>query len=228
MLLVWITARKNFSDNWYMLGSLTISKTQGNYPGLFTPENGQLDPNITSQYDLPDLLVNREGPLRQDRTFSFKVDGYYLWDFGLVTGASMRYVSGAPIDALGAHPVYGSNEAFLLPRGEGGRTPGLFSLDLNLGYDYKISDDMKVNFSVNIFNVTNSTGIVDVDHAYTFDDVLPVVGGKLADIEDIDGNPTILNIDGATVTKNENWKEPLSASQKQSPLSARFGVRFSF
>ena len=35
------------------MASYTYSKSKGNYPGLFSTETGQLDPNITSLYDLP-------------------------------------------------------------------------------------------------------------------------------------------------------------------------------
>ncbi len=223
-----LTARKNFSRNWYLVGSLTFSRTQGNYPGLFTPENGQLDPNITSQYDLPSLLTNREGPLRQDRPISFKLDGYYLWDFGLITGASFRAISGAPIDVLGAHELYGRREAFLLPRGSGGRTPPLFSLDLNLAYDIKVTDDVKVNVNLNVFNALNLQQAVDVDHEYTLDEVQPVVGGTLSDIEDADGNPTIKNINGQPVTKNKDWAKPEVSGARQAPRAIRLGLRVSF
>ena len=36
-----------------LIASYTYSRSMGNYPGLFSTETGQLDPNITSLYDLP-------------------------------------------------------------------------------------------------------------------------------------------------------------------------------
>ena len=53
-----------------MLASYTYSRTVGNYPGLFQASNGQLDPNISTQYDLRELLVNRDGPLPNVVDFS--------------------------------------------------------------------------------------------------------------------------------------------------------------
>src|SRR5947207_1074956 len=46
-----ITATKRLSHNFILLASYTYSRTLGNYPGLFQSSNGQLDPNISSQYD---------------------------------------------------------------------------------------------------------------------------------------------------------------------------------
>src|SRR5262249_41933905 len=75
-----LTASKRFSRNFFLQGSYTYSRLTGNFPGLFNPDSGQLDPNITSQYDLYELLSNRRGPLPADRPHMLKVDGYYTFD----------------------------------------------------------------------------------------------------------------------------------------------------
>src|SRR5262249_50913227 len=81
-----------------LIASYTYSIEKGNYPGLFSTETNQLDPNNSSQYDLPELLANRYGFLGLDRPHNLKVDGFYLFDLkeiGLVTiGASFRAQSG--------------------------------------------------------------------------------------------------------------------------------------
>src|SRR5262249_49448675 len=75
------TLTRRFSKALYVQGSYTYSRTMGNYPGLVSYDNGQLDPNISSQYDLIELLGNHIGPLRTDRPHYIKIDGYYTWDF---------------------------------------------------------------------------------------------------------------------------------------------------
>lgn len=121
-----ITTTKRFSRAFYVQGSYTYSSLRGNYPGLLSPDNGQLDPNISSQYDLFELLANRYGPLPADRPHSVKLDGYYTFDLGkagsVTTGARFSALSGSPIGVLGRHALYGPKEAFVLPRGSGGRT----------------------------------------------------------------------------------------------------------
>ena len=93
--------------------------SKGNYPGLFSTETGQLDPNITSLYDLPDLMANRYGPLGLDRPHNLKVDGFYLFDLKkageLTTGASFRAQSGIPHNALGASPHAGLRPGRVVP-----------------------------------------------------------------------------------------------------------------
>src|SRR5690606_2000947 len=43
-----ITAERRFTRDLMVAASYTLSKLQGNFPGLFSPETGQLDPNLTS------------------------------------------------------------------------------------------------------------------------------------------------------------------------------------
>ena len=43
------TVNKLFSKKWLAQGSYTWSSLRGNYPGLFRPENGQRDPNLTAK-----------------------------------------------------------------------------------------------------------------------------------------------------------------------------------
>ena len=77
-----LTATKRFSHNFVLQASYTYSRTLGNYPGLFSASNGQLDPNISSQYDLRELLVNRYGPLPNDRPHNLKISGGYTIPIG--------------------------------------------------------------------------------------------------------------------------------------------------
>src|SRR5206468_13002045 len=58
------------------------------------------------------------GPLPGDRRHRFKLDASYEMPFKLSVGTSLRFTSGAPISSLGAHPTYGNDEAFVLPRGD--------------------------------------------------------------------------------------------------------------
>ncbi len=75
-----ITAEKRFSNHWMMQGSYVLSRLEGNYEGLFSNDNGQLDPNITSKYDIPSLLINGYGLLPNDRTHVLKVYGGYFFE----------------------------------------------------------------------------------------------------------------------------------------------------
>jgi hypothetical protein len=223
-----LTANKRFSKNFFVQASYTYSRLEGNYPGLFSDNNGQLDPNITSQYDLIELLANRDGRLPADRPHNFKLDGYYMFDLKdqgkIVTGVRMRALSGAPVDTLGTHAVYGERESFILPRGTYGRTDFVTQADLRLQYSRPIGKDMNLSISLDLVNVFDTQTETRVDQEYTFDFVNPIVGGDKNDImylkrQAADGSGTETN---RLVRRNSNYG---NTSARLAPISARFGLR---
>ncbi len=215
-----ITAEKKFSRNWLVQASYTYSRTIGNYPGLFQSSNGQLDPNISSQLDIPELGVNRDGPLPNDRPHNFKVLASYFIPTsgterdGLNVGLRFTALSGAPIEILGRHPLYGPAETFVLPRGAGGRLPMLTTFDLMASYTFG-----PVILSASIFNVLNTRTPTNVDQQYTLDRVMPISNGTLADLS------TLKNTDGRNAARNPNFGNPTAY---QAPLFMRLGVRVEF
>jgi len=138
-----VTAKKRPTSNSLIQASYTYSRAKGNYPGLFSTETNQLDPNITSMYDLPDLMPNRYGASGLDRPHNLKIDGFYQFDLKklgiLVTGVSFRAQSGIPHNTLAAHPVYGLDESYLLPRGALYRSPATAQLDTHISYGRQIN-----------------------------------------------------------------------------------------
>lgn len=169
-----ITADKRFSNHWMLQGSYVLSRLEGNYEGLFSNDNGQLDPNITSKYDIPSLLVNGYGLLPNDRTHVLKLYGGYFFDnIPLELSANFTLQSGHPISALGADDAYGLNEGFAKVRGTAGRTPTIWALDLGAQYTFKI---WKSNLALraDIFNVTNEQRATAVDQTYNTENTAPV------------------------------------------------------
>jgi hypothetical protein len=218
-----VTLNKRFSRNFSVLASYTFSRTFGNYPGTFSANNGQLDPNISSQYDLPELLVNRSGPLPNDRPHNLKVTGSYIVPFrsgGLTIGVNFGAQSGTPIEVLGGHPAYGRFESFLLPRGSGGRTPFITFFDLRLAYYHQFTKLVRFEVSWDIFNLFNQRSAVTVDNEYTSERAQPITSGNPSDLA------LLRNVfTGNLVRVNPNYGQPTSYQQ---PLSMRFGVRVSF
>jgi hypothetical protein len=218
---------RRLTDNLQVQASYTLSRTIGNYPGLFTPENGQLDPNITSQFDLPNLLGNRQGYLPSDRTHIIKLSGSYAFPFGLETGLVANVQSGTPLEYLGAHPVYGTSEAFVLPRGVGvegfdGRTPWVTSIDASLGYSMKLGNKRTLQLGAQAFNLLNFQQATAVDLDYTYDTVSIAYGGTSLDqVQCWDEN----FVAKTTCTQNPNFGK---VSSYQSPFSVRFNAKFSF
>jgi outer membrane receptor protein involved in Fe transport len=206
-----VTAKKRYSKNFFVQGSYTYSRLEGNYPGLYSPDNGQVDPNISSQYDLIELLTNRNGLLPNDRPHIIKLDGYYNFDLreagNVTTGVRLRAQSGVPVDALGRHYYYGAGESFLIPRGTFGRTDFVTQSDIHVAYGRDIAKDMSLEVYFDIFNIFNLETPYAVDESYTNDSSNPIVGGSKDDlaylkrVDETDGKET-----GEQARKNLNFQ----------------------
>jgi hypothetical protein len=204
-----ISMVKRFSNNWQAYASLLWSELEGNYEGLYSRDNRQIDPNITSKFDLPDLLLNAYGMLQNDREWQFKAFGSYHFDFGLVTGVNMHFLTGNPVSKLGAHPLYGLDERFVTPRGTEGRTEDWLNFDLHMSYPFNIGD-FRLEAMLDIFNLFDEQVAVEVDNRWT-------VYGP-GDEDDAPGG----DINAQT---NDTWGEPLVYSP---PRNIRFGIKFSW
>lgn len=220
-----LTAHKRFGHNFTLLASYTYSRTTGNYTGLYSNPNQQLNPNSSTQFDLYDLLINSQGPLPNDRPHAIKLIGAYFVPLGpnqkdgLTLGLSFSAMSGVPIDVLGFHPFYGSGAVFVLPRGAGGRTPTVTQLDLRVAYSYRIAGDYKLDAVLDIFNVFDSQTALAVDSNYTFDTVQPIPNGTYKDLSALKNNS------GGKPALNSNYGQPTAL---QAPLAGRAGLKLSF
>jgi len=183
---VTFSLQRAFRDNWQVNFSYTLSWLRGNIAGLFRPESGQLDPNINSDFDLRSMMANRQGPLAGDRRHQLKAFGSYEFelpnDMHLNLGGVLMARSGDPSNYLGAHPIYGQNEAYILPRGSGPRLPWMFSADARATYGIKFGEGRIVEVSLDVFNLFNFQAEVSRDQTYTSSDVLPIENGTTADL----------------------------------------------
>ena len=217
-----LTATKRLSHNFLILASYTYSRTLGNYPGTFQASTGQLDPNISSQYDLRELTLNRDGPLPNDRPHILKVQGSYFVPFGantMVFGLAFNMQSGTPIEVLGANTLYGVSETFILPRGSGGRTPTITQFDVHVSYRRQLSRLFGFEAYADVFNLFNEQEVATVDQAYTSSNVNPIQNGKIADLVNLK------QVNGTQPLLNPNYGH---ATSYQAPLSMRVGLRLSF
>jgi len=219
-----LTLQKRLSNRFSILANYTYSRLLGNYPGPYSPYNNQLDPNISVQYDIIDLTVNRNGPLNNDRPHNFKVTGFYQQPVfggqGTIT-ASLTFtaISGRPIQALGQHNAYGARNTFILPSGSAGRTPTITQLDAHLAYEHALTKEVKLSVYGDVINVANQRGVINVDDEYTYSVVNPIAGGKVEDL------PMLRTLDGQKPILNSNYGQPTAF---QAPLYVRFGARLFF
>ncbi len=237
-----LTFNKRFSNNWQMYTSLLWSQNKGNYGGLFRQDNGQNDPNITSAFDLPQLLIMADGYLPNDREWQFKTYGSYRFPFGLTTGFDFSYVTGTPISKLGGHMLYGPRERFVTTRGTEGRTPDLWWANMHMSYPIKLGG-MELGLIADIFNITNEQKAIYVNQEWTFlskyyenpDNPLDWIDPNEADLsyfykENCDDWLTS-GLDDAAIRRtycrnwNPNWGK---ATAYQDPRSFRIGFKLSW
>jgi len=246
-----ISVNKIFSKNWLAQASYTWSSLRGNYPGLFRTEDGQLDPNITSEYDLVSLLGNKTGPLGGNRANQIKFAGSYSAvlspDVSLVPSANFQAFSGQPVSALARHPLYGAGQSFVLPRGVVGDLPWTFQLDLGIKAVWAISGPYTLGFSVDIFNILNATSTQWVDQNYSIDSrILPMQNSQCSNKTSASAANTITALqaacsdlrfarttDNQAPVINPNYGQPATPpagaiGAYQAPVAARFGVQLSF
>ena len=246
---------KNFSNNWLAQASYTYSNFRGNYPGLFRYENGQSDPNITSEYDLVSLMSNKQGPLGSDRPNQVKLYGAYHLDVTsrmyAVGGLGFSALQGQPVSVLGAHPLYGLGESFIVPRGMGGRVPWVTNLDLHGELGYTVTAPYAIKFTIDVFNLLNTQEAQYVDQNYTLDAVQPMIGATCGSKNAVSKGDPLAAIQAdcpdlkylrasfapRLATPNPNWGRPaagpnilrgFSAPAFQLPIRFRFGLALSF
>ncbi|HEY0705900.1 MAG TPA: TonB-dependent receptor, partial [Polyangia bacterium] len=77
---------------WY-----TYARLFGNYNGLYDQDNNYFAPNGGNAYDTPDLVLNKRGPLANDRPHAARLMGHYTQPVGpgaIVGGLSFSAFSG--------------------------------------------------------------------------------------------------------------------------------------
>lgn len=154
-----ISLEKRFSNNWQGGINYTLSRVQGNYGGLSSPdEGGRNSPNVERywdywfmQYQIDGKELN--GPLPQDRTHYIKAYGSYVFPFGLTVGITAYARSGLPLSSW-----LNINNTYMYPYGYGdlGRLPWGAWADIYLEYNLRFGGKYNAAINVQINNVTNS------------------------------------------------------------------------
>jgi hypothetical protein len=115
--------------------SYTLSRTHGNYTGLFASDVLRTLPNWNAGLQLAEQGTNSTGLLPNDRTHVFKAVGSYRVTDRFTAGTFFTWQSGTPLNEYGASIVDQFFPVFLVKRGSAGRTPAIWDLNFRLAYD---------------------------------------------------------------------------------------------
>ena len=182
------------------LASYVLSRTYGNYPGLYEDQFQQSQPNSSTQFEFPEMLVNASGLLPNDRTHVFKFLGSYAFDFGFTAGTSLVLETGSPESVLKWSTVGFPYYDFVEQRGTGGRMPSLWDLNIRASDDlnHAVVIPMSARLIVDVFHIGSPRKAVDFDQ-----------------VEFLDNAETI---------PNPSYRD---AIQFQPPMSVRLGMEVS-
>lgn len=191
-----LTLQAKYNSSQHTLNvSYTWSRLEGNYEGVVSAFNQQIDTNGTSAFDYP-LLVG-SGLLFLDRTHVLKVSGSHRFPMGggdLNAGYRLTVQSGTPLSqytgggegnpSLGNwtitppvdYTTYGDIPVdFRL--GQFGRGPTTSTLDLHLDYAFKFGK-LRLMPSLDIMNALNSRKATRLGQYYAYDDYIYPDWGK--------------------------------------------------
>ena len=161
-----LTVEKSFSNDWALQGSYTWSKNEGNIEGSVESDYGQNLPNLTPNFDFPQLMDGAYGYLPNDRRHKLRLWGHYQATDRLTLSASLFAQSGRPINKFGiSHPdgTPGGGNTFYLqqpdgsfefvPRGTSGRTDWITQVNLAAIYAFDWGDSANIELRAEVFNL---------------------------------------------------------------------------
>ena len=196
-----ISIERNTDKYFNFLISYVLSRSYGNYEGLFDVFFHSLNPNSNAVFnDLSTAWNNTKGLLPNDRTHVFKFSGSYNFLFGLSAGISFFVESGTPLSEIGKTD-YGIK--FLKPRGSLGRTPTIWDISARFTYALSIISSNRSRLILDLFHIASQLEPVDINQLH-YNGI------------DENGNP---------VSPNPEYGQ---AYRYQQPMSIRLGMEINF
>lgn len=163
---------KPLEDGWFVQGSYTLAKSEGNAEGYVNSTLEQVDAGLTQDIDNALFQKGAYGPLPNDRRHAFKVFGMYQVNDEVSVSANFNATSGRPVSCTGYIPLeqfseqlgvdygglssYGASSYYcggeLGQRGDQGRTPWTYNLDMGVSYRPAALDG-KLTVKVDVRNI---------------------------------------------------------------------------
>ncbi len=142
--MISIVANKRMSNNWQLSASFTYSKIWGLNPlgiGNQTDSENILW-NSSSAKD-PNHFLNIEGRMSADRPITIRIQGTYIFPYGISASTNFQIMSGVPYARSATIFALDQGEQTVAVEARGDnshRLPTAYLLDLNVGKTYRIGD----------------------------------------------------------------------------------------
>lgn len=181
--------------------SYVLSRTWGNYPGLYSSDVRIANPGLNMALYLTEQVPNSSGLLPNDRTHVVKASAARTFGYGLEVGAFLSAESGSPINEFAAGAF--GDPTFHVPRGSAGRTPALWNVDLRLAYALPLRHGPRGRLVLDALHLGNPRRATQVDEMrYT--------------TRDQNGDPA---------SPNPQYKQAVAY---QAPMAVRLGIEITF
>jgi hypothetical protein len=189
----------------WVLTSYVLSRTYGNFTGLYNSDEGYISPNVNGAFDNQDILVNGTGLLPNDRPHVFKLNAAYRWPAGITAGTAFVLQSGIPRNILAPIVTRPWRNEFTVRRGTAGRTPTVWDLNLRLAWSAAaiLRQAWEPSIVLDLYHVASGRQVLAYDEL------------------------TYLGVDeaGNLTSPNPNYGKP---TRFQPPMAARLGIAVSF
>jgi hypothetical protein len=181
-------------------GSYVLSRSWGNYPGVYDSDIEGENPNVPQGFGHPEQFHNSWGRLPNDRPHVFKLFGSAQATRDLTLGVFATWQSGTPLNEFGALRGFPANDVFLSPRGTVGRTPALWDINLRGTYALPVgTGKIAPRLVLDVFHLGSPRRAVSFDQVH---------------YQDVDEN-------GNQILPNPNYLRP---TRYQPPMSVRLGL----
>lgn len=188
--------------------SYVLSRTWGNYPGLYDSDVYLGDPGLNYIMMSASQVKNSTGLLPNDRTHVLKVSATTHLTKSLLAGAFVTAESGTPLNDFGVatecpNGCGSGRPLFLAQRGSRGRAPALIDANLRLTYSAPATRGAVPTFVLDLLHIGNQQTAVRIDQQHY----------------------TATDDKGNQVMPNATFRQPLAFLP---PMSARLGIEVKF
>jgi hypothetical protein len=157
--MISVAANKRMSNNWQLSASFTYSKIWGLNPRGISRQT--FSENIlwnSSAARDPNHFLNLEGRMPGDRPYTIRIQGTYVFPYGISASTNFQIMSGAPYARTAT--IYGLDQGrqdvAVEARGDNDhRLPTAYLLDINVGKTFRIGDRFSVQARFEVFNLLN-------------------------------------------------------------------------
>jgi len=165
-----LTAERAGGEHFNFLVSYVLSRSEGNYSGLFNQDFGWPQPNWNGDFDNLEMTENFDGLLANDRTHRFKFLGSYRTGFGLTVGTAFLWQSGTPKSICEGSSDGPPAWKYVEQRGSAGRTPSIWDLNIRFAYDLRAFAGRSIHprLLLDVFHLGSQREAVQFDQIRSF------------------------------------------------------------